>query len=102
MKFCHTALQPAYIGPDPHTLGRRRKKTREEFQQELFLRKRSRKNLWNFNLDSIDFGNMEHDSDFASDDDDENFFIPHSRSKCQSFGTDAINYVVFTSIYFYK
>ena len=38
--------QPPNIGVDPHILGidRARKKTRQEIQQELFIRKRSRKN----------------------------------------------------------
>ena len=35
-------MQPAFIGGDPRLMGSR--KTREEIKQELFMRKRSRKN----------------------------------------------------------
>lgn len=76
-------MQPAFIGPDPHLLGSRRKKTKEEFQQELFLRKRSRKNLKQPRFDSFDLDALEMaDSDFSSgDDDDFNFFSTnHTRS----------------------
>ena len=68
--------QSANFGPDPHMLGRRRKKTKEEFQQELFLRKRSRKNLRNLKFESFDLDALEMaDSDFSSGDgDDFNFF----------------------------
>ena len=40
--FALSGPLPAYMGGDPHLGGQR--KTREEIRQELFLRKRSRKN----------------------------------------------------------
>ncbi len=93
---------PAHIGPDPHTLGskhyrsvlmstqhctydlffvqgRRRKKTREEFQHELFLRKRSRKNIRNVRSDSFEIDALEVDSDFSSG--DECFFVNNPKGK---------------------
>ena len=75
--------QPAYIGPDPHTLGaggRSRKKTRDEIQQDMFLRKRSRKNIRapaanSFDIDGLPF------EDESDDSGDEGFFMP--RNKCE-------------------
>ena len=69
-------------------IDRRRKKTREEFQHELFLRKRSRKNTRSgfgviggsasANVDNVDlFGDGE-DSDFSSGD-ESSFFVTYNR-----------------------
>ena len=49
---------------------RRRKKTREEFQHELFLRKRSRKNIHSVRMASLEIDDALEagDSDFSSGD----------------------------------
>ncbi len=51
----------------------RRKKSRLEFQQELFQRKRSRKHSNLVRTESVDIDTLEVDSDFSSG--DECFFI---------------------------
>ncbi len=66
-----------YTNPD-----RRRKKTREEFQHELFLRKRSRKSSRVVRADSVEINALEVDSDFGSDDGDDGcFFVNNPKGK---------------------
>ena len=70
----------------PPLQDRRRKKTRDEFQHELFLRKRSRKNIRAVRMESIDLAALaeeeedeESDSDFGSG--EEGFFVSDPKKK---------------------
>lgn len=60
-------------------LGVRRKKTKQEFQQELFWRKRSRKNIRSLKQQSFDLTTIQDESDFSSDED--NFFTSPDNGK---------------------
>ncbi len=53
---------------------RKRRKTREEFLQELFLRKRGKKSLRNFRLESLDVAALMDDDEMgdSSDEADDN------------------------------
>jgi len=80
--------QPAYIGGDPHCMGKRRpKKSREDKQRELFLQKRSRKGLNKgptvSNMADFDFnlGTIESESDSSSD---ETYLVPTSKDVAKS------------------
>lgn len=67
----------------------RRKKTRDEFQMELFQRKRSRKNIREVRRQSFDFDTIvEAETDFSSD--DEHFFTTPSRGKVNTIKTQML------------
>jgi len=91
--------QPAYIGGDPHCMGKRRpKKSREDKQRELFLQKRSRKGLNKgptvSNIADFDFnlGTIESESDSSGD---ETYLVPTSKDVAKSMRNGGIANVGF-------
>merc|ERR1712156_226515 len=86
--------QPAYIGGDPHCMGKRRqRKSKEEMHKELFLRKRSRKGLHKgpavTNISDFDFnlGTIESESDSSGD---ETYLVATSKDRAKSMRNGGI------------